>query len=88
MTGRVDGAVDAVGLLDVHVPNTPWDCHRTANQARGGFGGQWGGSPMAVPWSVWVWDIELRIQTSGAGNQFYILPHEHGPDFLGGVSAW
>ena len=26
-----------------------WDCHRTADQARGGLGGQRGGSPMAVP---------------------------------------
>ena len=27
-----------------------WDCHRTADQARGGARGSgWGGSPMAVP---------------------------------------
>ena len=34
-------------------PCTPWDCHRTADQARGGARGVNGAAYMTVPWSVW-----------------------------------
>ena len=36
-----------------------WDCHRTADQARGGAMGVNGAAYMAVPWSVWELCHEL-----------------------------
>ena len=42
-TGQVD-------RLEEVLPNTAWDCHRTADQLGWCQGGSfWGGSPMAVP---------------------------------------
>ena len=38
-----------IWVITVSFPDAPWDCHRTADQARGGLGGQLIGSPMAVP---------------------------------------
>ena len=51
-------------------PDTPWDCHRTADQARGGAwcqGGQvWGRqSVLAVPWSVCVRDFRTHQFRAG-----------------------
>ena len=41
-----------------------WDCHGTADHLGWCQGSQWGGSPMAVPWSVWVWIENLHIGDS------------------------
>ena len=38
--------------LKVFDPDTPWDCHRTADQLGWCQGGQWGGIGLAVPWVV------------------------------------
>ena len=52
-----------------------WDCHRTADQARGRLGGSvWGGSPMAVPWSVWV---DVCVFGSVPGNNVTVGKQKH-----------
>ena len=48
-----------MGLCDFHDPDTRHDLSGTAGLSStvGGWltgGSAWGGSPMAVPWSVWV----------------------------------
>ena len=49
--------VTPVTLRMLWLPSSPrhdsWDCHRTADQARGGARGVNGAAYMAVPWSVW-----------------------------------
>ena len=56
MAPRYEFRVDS--RLQLHwphgFPDTPWDCHRTADQARGGAKGVWldRQSALAVPWTV------------------------------------
>ena len=42
-------------LRPVFLSDAPWDCHRTADQARGGLGGQC--RHIFHTWSVWVLDM-------------------------------
>ena len=49
------------------LPDTSWDCHRTADQARGGARGVNGAAYMAVPWSVLVTGI---YYTDPSGPEF------------------
>ena len=64
-----------IGIV-VYIPDAPWDCHICLHW--GGLRGQWGGSPMAVPWSVWVRSFNLCcfFPTTQDGSP---IPTRHAP---------
>ena len=69
------------------IPDTPWDCHRTADQL-GWFQGSMYIN-MAVPWSVWVWRTSI-FQVASSVSEF--CPRPTGPPHevfrVSEVSPW
>ena len=51
---EVEEPTGTLWLFHTYPRHDPWDCHRTADQARGGTRGVNGAAYMAVPWSVWA----------------------------------